>query len=194
MAHKMKWFKHMTDSSDDLFVRDLERRFGDAGYAFWFKTLELLGAHGKAGVLTISWKNYCERLNKRRDHLRRILTYCSQDAHLTFVENSEDFVTITCAKFAEIADNFTKYGGKLQSDFKVSLKQEEEGEEDKKKIRREEKKDILPSSGLSVLEHWNSEAKRLGLKTILRLSDKRVKAVAARFAEKELTLRRVSSG
>src|SRR5690242_17382418 len=122
----MKWFKHFSTAMDDLFIRDLESRFGDSGYAFWFKTLELIGAHGDAGALTISWLNYCKKLNKRRDHLRRMLTFATQQTHLEFTEHSPEVITIYCARFAEYADNFTKYGKPHQSDFKVPLKQEEE--------------------------------------------------------------------
>ncbi len=131
---------------DDLFVRDLERKFGDAGYAFWFKTLELMGAHGeKSGVLKISWRNYCDKLNKRRDHIRRMLIFSSSAGHLTFTEDSREtrndsseYVTITCDKFAEYADNYTRYDGvsskRLQRHGKDTLKQEveEEVEEEKK--------------------------------------------------------------
>ena len=67
----MKWFKHLTTAMDDLFVKDIERKFGDTGYAFWFKTLELIGNHGDAGKLEISWSNYLEKLHKRRTQVRQ---------------------------------------------------------------------------------------------------------------------------
>ena len=47
---------------------------------------------------------------------------------------------------------------------------------------------IAPLPAVTVLEHWNSEAKRLGLSPILTLSDKRLKAVTARLSEKEFDL------
>ena len=36
----MRWFKHMTDASDDEFVAAVESRFGLEGYARWWKLLE----------------------------------------------------------------------------------------------------------------------------------------------------------
>ncbi len=164
----MKWFKHFSTAMDDLFVKDLERKFGDTGYAFWFKTLELIAAHGQNGVLKISWKNYCDKLNKRRDHLRRILAFATQDEHLTFAENSEDSITITCSRFAEISDNFTIYGKPLQSDFKVTSKQEE----DKKK--KEKKKD-----NTNVVEQYSPDSPQVLLSKKLldgiRLNDEKFK-------------------
>lgn len=144
----MKWFKHMTAASDDLFVRDLERKFGDAGYVFWFKTLELIGAHGKEGTVVVSWDNYCETLRKRKMVIRRLLDYCVTNNHLTFVDVSEESVKITCKRFAEIADNYHKYDGlsskRLQRHFEVSSKQEEEGEvEEEEKEKKKEKKSGL---------------------------------------------------
>lgn len=147
---------------DDLFVRDLERKFGDAGYAFWFKTLELIAAHGKDGTLNLSWINYCEKLNKRRDHLRRMLTYCSHAGRLELTENSQEFITITCQKFIEYADNYTKYGGKHQSDFKETTKQEVEVEEEKKK------KEIARELLATFEELWNRYPNKQGKKEAQR--------------------------
>lgn len=134
----MKWFKHMTNASDDLFVKDLERRFSHAGYAFWFKTLELLGNHGSGGELQISWANYREKLHMRRTQVEQLLNFCSTSGKLLFTSSDLD-LKITCPKFAELSDNYTKYAPRLQSDFKETSKQEveveEEVEQKKKKIR-----------------------------------------------------------
>jgi len=121
---------------DDLFIKDLERKFSHAGYAFWFKTLELIAAHGEGGKLTISWSNYLDKLHMRRALVEQLLTFCETFAKLLWNFCGEN-VEISCPKFSEYADNFTKYGRKLQSDFEVTSKQEEEGEEegDKKKKR-----------------------------------------------------------
>ena len=140
----MKWFKHLTDAMDDLFVKDLERKYGDSGYAFWFKTLELIGNHGEAGKLEISWANYLEKLHKRRTQVELMLNFCSTSGKLS-VMFSEDNVIIECKKFAEYSDNYTKYGKTLQSDFKEPSKQEEEEEVEvdkkEKKIKSAKKKE-----------------------------------------------------
>jgi len=137
----MKWFKHMTNAMDDLFVKDIERKFGDTGYAFWFKTLELIGNHGECGVLKISWSNYLEKLHKRRTQVEQLLNFCSTSDKLT-VTIKENELIIECKKFAEYSDNYTKYSKTLQSNFKDTSKQEVEEEVDKKK-KKSTKKDVV---------------------------------------------------
>ena len=125
---------------DDLFVKDIERKFGDTGYAFWFKTLELIGAHGQAGKLSISWANYLDKLHKSRTKAEELLSFCQTNAKLSFTDDGET-INIECRKFAEIADNYTKYDGastkRLQRQSKVSTKQEveEDKEVEEKKIK-----------------------------------------------------------
>ena len=40
----MKWFQHDTDASNDVFLQETEDRFGDSGYAVYFKILEMYGS------------------------------------------------------------------------------------------------------------------------------------------------------
>lgn len=160
---------------DDLFVKDLERKFGDSGYAFWFKTLELIAAHGKRGILEISWKNYSEKLNgKRRDHLQRLLTFSTQATRIRFADLGNDFIRIEVVNFLKYADNYTKYGDGLRSDFKETLKQEVEEEVDKKK------KEIIPPTPLSKSfeSFWGRYPNRQGRKNALRHFEASVKTEA----------------
>lgn len=136
----MKWFKHLTDAMDDLFVKDLEKKFGDSGYAFWFKTLELIGNHGEDGKLIISWTNYNEKLHKRRTQVEQLLDFCSTSGKL-LVKIEKEFVMLECKKFAEYSDNYTKYGKSLQRDLKDTTKQEEE---EKKKEKKKKKEQTIP--------------------------------------------------
>ena len=103
----MKWFKHISDASEDLFIQDIESKFGDFGYAFWFKTLELIALHGKDGVLEISWNVYQKKLHKRRTQVELLLNFCSTYSKLNFSSN-ENTVIISCKKFTEMTDNYTK--------------------------------------------------------------------------------------
>jgi hypothetical protein len=136
---KMKWFKHISTAMDDLFVKDLERKFSHAGYAFWFKTLELIAAHGEDGTLEISWSNYLDKLHMRRPLVEQLLDFCHTQVKL-LSDSRPDSLKISCPKFLEYADNYTKYRKDQedrQSNFVESTKQEEEGEKKKK-----EKKNI----------------------------------------------------
>lgn len=141
---------------DDLFVRDLERRFGDFGYAFWFKTLELIASQGEGGKLIISWSNYEEKLHKRQSTVRQVLDFCHTSDKL-LVNYSGENIILECKNFLKFADNYTKYGQELQSNFKETLKQEEK-RTDKK--RREE--NIYTSQHFSFL--WKQYPKRVGSK------------------------------
>lgn len=154
----MKWYKHMTTASDDLFVKDLERKFGDSGYAFWFKTLELIGAHGDAGKLTISWDNYSERLHKRWVKVEELLNFCSSSGKL-LVTMRENEVTIECQKFAEYSDNYTKYGQGLQSGLKVPAKQEVEEEVDKEKEKTTMVVSDFSDMEQYLLQEWGREGR-----------------------------------
>jgi hypothetical protein len=90
-----------------------------------------------------------------------------------------NILQIECRKLLEIKDNYHK-------DLQATCKQEGEEEVD---IDKEVHKDkIVSSPNQMVLQRWNAEAERLGLSKILTLSDKRLKAVTARLAEKEFDL------
>lgn len=159
---------------EDLFILDLEREFGDAGYAFWFKTLELIGRHGEAGVLTISWENYLEKLRKRRPLVMKMIDRCSSSGKLSATFDEQN-ITIECKKFAEFSDNYTKYGMSLKSVFKEPLKQEGEKETDK-----EEEVHIS-----SVHSRWNEFAKQNGLTSVSKITDKRRTGILRRTKEKQ---------
>ena len=128
---------------DDLFVMDLERRYGHLGYAFWFKTLELIGSQGEGGVLTISWANYLQKIRTRRAVALQLLGSCSASGKMVF-EDNEVTVKIQCKKFAEFADNYTKYGGvslkRLQRQKSLSSKQEVEEEVEVEVEQKKKKK------------------------------------------------------
>jgi hypothetical protein len=144
----MKWFKHFTDSMDDLFIKDLERRFGHAGYVFWFKTLELIGKHGDHGKVIITWANYRTKLGCEKANIQRMLVFSASNSRLSFEATKAD-VKITCEKFAELTDNYTKYNGvsskRLQRQLEVSSKQEVEGEaEEEQKEKEKENSNHTP--------------------------------------------------
>lgn len=108
----MLWFRHLTNAMNDVFIQELERKFGDTGYAFWFKTLELIGSDGKDGVLIISediWRRVIH--SHRIDHLRRLYTFSTEHGKLEVTPMTTGLLRVSCPKFAEFADNYTKYNG-----------------------------------------------------------------------------------
>lgn len=136
----MKWFKHLSSASEDLFVRQLEDKFGDSGYAQWFKLLEIIATHGNGGKVEVTWSYLQEKFRRRRTGVQLFLNFCSTSKKIS-VTRVKDKVIIECKKFAEYADNYTKYDGlsskRLQRQVLDTSKQEEEVdvEEDKDKER-----------------------------------------------------------
>lgn len=43
----MRWFKHLTNASEDIKIKLLEEKFGNDGYAAFFKLLEKVGKEGE---------------------------------------------------------------------------------------------------------------------------------------------------
>lgn len=142
----MKWFKHVSTASDDLFVKDLEKRFGHAGYAFWFKTLELIAAHGDGGSVTLLWSHYANILGTKRKCSENFLGMCRECSKISHETNGES-VTITCMKFVEYADYYTKYNGlsakRLQRRSRQVLRNVRGEEEVEEEVEEERDKDIV---------------------------------------------------
>lgn len=159
---------------DDLFVMDLERRFSHLGYAFWFKTLELIGSQGTEGKLVISWPNYLQKIRTRRATVVQLLESCRDHGKLVFEDKGET-VEITCPKFLEYASDYVKYDGAMRQRL---LRQDREGsatshnrieEEVEEKKKKKKKKKIgarvpraIPPDPKEVWEY----AKTIGLTKI----------------------------
>lgn len=159
----MKWFKHLTHAMDDLFVMDLERRFSHLGYAFWFKTLELIGSQGRDGRLTISWANYLQKIRTRRPTVVQLLESCRNHGKLVF-EDKGDSLEIFCEKFSEYASDYVRYSGAerqrlLRQGRETSATSQsriEEEEKKKKKKIRARASLAIPPKEIEVWEYAKS--------------------------------------
>lgn len=64
----IRWFKHISDASDDDFLQTIEEEFGLEGYARWFKLLECISRDvrhsGRATLPLRDWARYL-RTNAR---------------------------------------------------------------------------------------------------------------------------------
>lgn len=125
----MRWFKHFANASEDLFVKELEARFGDSGYTQWFKLLEIIATHGTKGKVEVSWGYLQEKFRRRRTRVHLFLNFCTTSKKISVTSVKEKLI-IDCRKFAEYADNYTKYDGlstkRLQRQVLDTSKQEEE--------------------------------------------------------------------
>lgn len=172
----------MADASNDIFVQDLEAEFGDTGYAFWFKTLELLGSQGNGGVLDISENVWRQVIHSHRiDHLRRLYAFCMKREKFKVENLPNGLLRITCSNFAKYADNYTKYGKELQSNFEESLKNVDANRIEKNRIEVEEKNTVVETA----ISTWNNFASHHNLSAVSKITDKRRSGVLARFEEKD---------
>lgn len=105
----MKWFKHSTDASEDVRIQRLEERYGNIGYAVFFKCLEMVGKEG--GLGKVSFKKYpvnlvCKRLNVSEEELNSILDFMGE-IHLCCSKSLNRGV-LYFPKFRQKADDYTK--------------------------------------------------------------------------------------
>jgi hypothetical protein len=135
----MKWFKHMTDSSQDEFVLELEDKFGIQGYAWWWKMLEAIAAqmsHYKGAEkcsLASSLANWESILKGKRKKLISFFEHCEKLNRIK-LERNGNLLIITCPKLLEIKDNY-------QKDLEVSSKTE-------RRKKKEEKESLSQESSL----------------------------------------------
>lgn len=70
------WFKHDTDASEKTTLFALEARYGNDGYAFWFKMLEILGKKATASIDCSDineWFHLLHRVRMEEQRVRDIL-------------------------------------------------------------------------------------------------------------------------
>uniref|UniRef100_A0A6H1ZFT4 DNA replication protein n=1 Tax=viral metagenome TaxID=1070528 RepID=A0A6H1ZFT4_9ZZZZ len=105
----MDWFKHDTTSLDDPDIQEAEDVFGDAGYAIFFKILEIYGkefSHLKDGKLVISCTVLRRKLHKSLTKVEQILNFY-QTKNRIFFETDGKYISIEVPKFIEKASNWT---------------------------------------------------------------------------------------
>lgn len=107
----MDWYKHMTGSHEDPDISDAEDEFGDAGYAVFFKVLEIYGREFRRlngdGWLSLSKRKLCRNLRKKWKRTELLLTFYHKRGRI-LLEQSEKRVSIKIPKFIEMASNWTK--------------------------------------------------------------------------------------
>ena len=158
----MKWFKHMTDSSQDEFVLGLEDRFGIQGYAWWWKMLEAIAArmsHHKGAEkcsLASSWTNWESILKGKRKKLITFFEHCEKLNRIK-LERNGNLLIITCPKLLEIKDNY-------QKDLEVSSKTERRRKKEEKEtlsqgnsLKKNAQKSPANSAVKVAIDHYSDE-------------------------------------
>lgn len=105
----MDWFKHNTTSIDDPDIQEAEDLFGDAGYAVFFKILEIYGkefSHLQDGKLSISCAVLRRKLRKSWTKVQQILRFYEEKNRI-FSEIHQNQITIEIPKYLKMASNWT---------------------------------------------------------------------------------------
>lgn len=88
----MKYIKHMSNSSSDDFIVELEEVFGLEGYARWWKLLEAIASQMKNSddySLAYPWSKWQIILKGRRKKLEEFLTFCEARGKIVLVQKKE---------------------------------------------------------------------------------------------------------
>lgn len=120
----MRWFKHMTDSSDDEFMSELESEFGLEGYARWWKLLEAIGRQmdkSECAAVAYPWDKWQTILKGKRKKLETFLIHLQNKGKIKQKLNG-NILEIECPNILKFRDEYTKKSG--QSPDKVRPKKQ----------------------------------------------------------------------
>lgn len=157
----MKWFRHMTNASDDAFIEELEELFGWEGYGRWWKLLEIIASDMKEGdpSATHSWVKWQSFLKGKRNKLETFLKHCENKSRIKLEQNG-NILKITLPKLLELKDEYTRKSGQAPEKIrKTSIIDTDTDTESKKK---KEKKVNIPSQHFDEL--WEAYKPTRGTK------------------------------
>ena len=112
----MKYFKHLVRSGDDPDIGLIKTRFGDKGYYWFFRTLEIMADEFdilNPGVVTcdIKWllgRYYPPIFSLNRRYLfRKFLNLCHKLDRINYSIN-KNLITLKCNKLKELTDEYTE--------------------------------------------------------------------------------------
>jgi hypothetical protein len=115
----MRWFKHLTDASDDDFLKAVEHTFGWEGYGRWWKLCEIVGKPLKkrdtVAARTLPWSEWQTKLKGKREKLRSFLGFLEDHGRISQEETGE-ILTISLPKLLKYRDEYTKKSGQESDD------------------------------------------------------------------------------
>lgn len=110
----MEWFKHDTDSINNEDISDAEDLFGDAGYAVFFKMLEIYGRKfnktNAEGYLSISLAFVKRKLRKSSTKAQQLLNFYKKRETIDwdFDPSDDSKILFKVLNFIERSSNWTK--------------------------------------------------------------------------------------
>ncbi len=109
----VKWFKHMSDASDDAFIEGLEDKFGWEGYGRWWKLLEIIARamdKNNEPFAVHSWVKWSLFLKGKQNKLSLFLVHCQNEGRITLEQNG-NILKIICPKLLELRDEHSRRSG-----------------------------------------------------------------------------------
>jgi len=143
-AIPMKWFKHMSNSRNDIFMQQLFDEFGHMGTSCWWMLIETVAensGHPVTGKITIPCKILARNLRTSQTKARQLLRFCQTNGKV-LVEFFEKSCIIEIPNMLNIKDNYAK---DLQETGKrlAPHKNREEKKRTDKRVGTDEKFDLF---------------------------------------------------
>jgi len=108
----MRWFKHMTASSNDEFIVWVEEEYGLAGYARWFKLIELVAAQTTKSQRMVVYPipQWCSFLKAKRKLALSFLLALS-NRNKIIMELNGNILGIEICNLMKFHDEYTRKSG-----------------------------------------------------------------------------------
>lgn len=154
----MKWFKHMSDASNDDKIMRLEEEFGLVGYAAYFKILELCASNWDEisdPKFTFPLSRIRQKLRLRSTQVELLLNFCST---LNLFQITKDELEVTF-----VIDKLPKIKKKFQKKDQIATNQHPSNVPPNKSKEKEKEKDtpIVPLECVGENFEKNREPKKL---------------------------------
>lgn len=145
----MRWFKHLSDMLDDVFVSQLVDEFGASGYGIWCGILETYAKYANENCgdfVQIPWRSLVDRLRTSVAKLQRVLNVCETNQKLIQRHNPR-CLEISIPKMLDLRDEWTHRKKKDSGVTREKLPNKNK-EEQKKEIKKTEKNpSVSPLAG-----------------------------------------------
>jgi len=126
----MKWFKHMSNSRNDIFIQQLFDEFGHMGTSCWWMLIETVAENSGqpvTGKITIPPKILARNLRTSLTKARQLLTFCQTNGKVLVHFYEKNWI-IEIPKLLSIKDNYEKdlqVTGKTLAPYKEKSKRRE---------------------------------------------------------------------
>ena len=146
----MRWFKHMTASSQDEKLSRLKDACGLEGYGFWWSVVEIVAAgvdEKQKTSVTYSFKKWCNLIGIRSQTFRKLSALCAV-FDLFAISFDGDYVTIDIPNILKFKDEYTRKSGQAPDKLRTNS-----GAKQRQNTDTETEKDHTPIGSLENKDH-----------------------------------------